>query len=869
MNTTFLSRLAAFVIASPLLLGAAFAAVPGMKVLKLTSPDAGQGRQFGVPCVLTDRYAVVSDQNTPYIADGSGCVRVYDAATGALVRTLIATYPTGYGHLGRTLAVHGNLVLANTTSGHVFLFDLSTGKQLRTFLRPGPPDPVAAYGDAMQLTERYAIISFPGYAVYVYDLANTNPPLVLNPPDPVNKAWYGVSVYCHDNVLLVGHIFPADNKGVVFRYDLATGQLLESIKAPDGLIFDRFGSTIAGAGQTAFIGIDPSSAIEGKAYPITLSGQLGQPFNLDPDAALFRTFHPAAVSGNLIAWNAGGDVVLSDVAKHERLMRIKPSQLGTTSPIGGDVQIGGVGLAGNRLLLGCRDDDSAATDAGAAFLIQTLPEPLPTTPIATKGDSAPGPAGIAFNDLKASAINSAGRVVLATSLSGPGSNAGKDSAVFDDLATAGFLDLAAKSRDDFGSGVKIASVAAPVMNSSHALFTATLTGTGVTTLNNRSILRDNGTAVTPLLRTGTTLPAFAGATLSAFGQLAQSGSVNRVASTVTLRSGIGGTTAANDSGLAILNSDDGSIMGIEREGQATNIAGVTFGQFIPRVSFQNNTNAFTAMVSGPAAQNQAVFTKVPAFASFLAARKGSPAPDISGAVFSSFLAENLTPTNQLVFRATVTGAGITTLNNQGIWYAPAGTPKLIARTGYLAPVAKTGVVWSRFLQICPQTNRLLIRALLRGPGITATNDEIVCLYQEDETFLVLYREGEMLAGCNGARGGPISRLEAHIDGHYSFLMTLAGASASTNLALLGGDTFKGTSTAANSLRRPELKLRKGRFVITGQGRRATLTSLALASTQTQDTSGMSCKGLSSVTGSSGTVVKLTLSDGTTQIAKAE
>lgn len=861
MIKTRFSCLAALAVACASLFDVATAAIPGMKVIKLVSPEPGANRNFGSPCVLTDRYAVVADSSRPSENGviNHGRVRVYDAVTGKLLRTLKASYPTNVTYFGRTLAVHGNLCLVGCYTEQVFLFDLNTGKQLRTFINPGP-DGNSFFGQAMQLTERHAIIVEPGEGVYVYELANTNAPLALLPPDPSFSGWYGISIYAHNNVLLVGQLFPdASNKGVVLRYDLTTGQLLGTVQPPDGSAFDRFGVHINGTGQTAFVSTDMGF---NKAYPLTLSGQLGAPFNLDPEPpALFRRFMATAMDGNLIAWWTAGDVVLSDLAKRERLMVIKPEDLGT------DYDFSDIGLASNRLLIAAAYDDGAAVDAGAVFLIQTLLEPLPGTPVAIRGDSAPGAAGIYFNDLQAASINPTGRVAVASSLSGAGSNLGKDRGVFDDLAVANLLDLAAKSRDDLGSGLKIASVDPPVINDGNALFAATLGGTGVTSMNNRSILRDNGTAVTPLLRTGDALTAFGGATLASLGQIAQSGSTGYFGSIVKLRSGVGGTTLANDSGLLLAQNSTPNVSNGVREGTATNVAGVNFGQFVSRVSYQNGMAAFTAMVSGTAAQNQALFTKAFGGAANLVVRKGDAAPGITGGVFSSFLSENVTPTNTIVFRAKVSGSGITAASNEGLWHGPAAMPSLIARTGSPAPGMQSGVVWSRFLQVCPQNNRILIRALLRGTGVKASNDEILYLYQEDGSFLVIYREGDGLPGQDGLRGGPIRRLEANVDGSYGLLVSLVGARTSTNLALLCGSTVKGSPTAASSLRRPEQKLRKGTVYATGLSGRTTLTTIAFANKQSQDATGMGCKGLPHVTSGAGTLVRLTFSDRGTQIVK--
>ncbi len=859
MNSAFLPKLVSLAAAFAFL--PAHAAIPGMKITRLASPDPAEGRLFGSACVLTDRFAVVADPSIPSDLGviNQGRVRVFDAASGKLVRSLKASHPATVQNFGRTLAVHGSLLLVGCYSEQVFLFDLNTGKQLRTFLRPGPEN-AAFFGHAMQLTERYAIISHPGTAVYAFDLANTEPPLALLPPDPNNIGWYGASVYCHDDILLVGHLFDSTNKGAVHRFDLATGQLLGSVQAPDGQVFERFGSFIGGAGQSVFVGNSPTVAA-GKAYPLALTGEIGPAFSLDPEPGDNRSFYAGAVSGNLAAWRAGGDVVISEASGSNPFLTIKGSHLETNSAISD------IGLAANRLLLGCRQDDNAGANAGAAFLVQTVSEPMPGAVVAIRGQPAPGAADSTFNNLSASALNSAGRVVVASSLRGKGSNRGRDSAVFDDIASAGMLDLLAKSRDDLGMGLRIASVAAPVMNFSNALFTAKIAGTGVTTANNRLILRSNGIDVAPLLRTGQPMAAFDGVALASFGALSQSDSTSYFSTVIRLRGGAGGATPQNDTGLLTMHSSMASLTDGVREGSPAGVGGVDFGRFLPRVSHLNGAAAFTTMLSGASAANQAIFTKAFGGMPNLVARKGSPAPGIDGAVFSSFLAENVTATNSVLFRAKVSGQGIKTSGNEGLWFGPAATPGLVAQTGSPVPGLATGVVWSRFLQLCPQNDRLLIRARLRGPGIKAANDEILCLYQEDKSFLILYREGEPLPGLDGARGGAIRRLEADSDGTYRLIVSLSKSRAAANLALLGGNTFKASAATGSSLRKPELLLRKGSPLSNGLGSGARLTRLAFANMLTQDASGMSCKGLPSVTGSAGTLMRLTFSDRRLQIVR--
>ena len=560
---------------------------------------------------------------------------------------------------------------------------------------------------------------------------------------------------------------------------------------------------------------------------------------------------------------AGHEYLVADGRRLDVKKVIPTEQIGTT------LWPDSSSLAANRLLLSFASDSTYGTDAGAAYLVQLIAEPPAGDPIATKGHPAPGAPAIAFNDLKFAAISPTGRVLVSTTLSGAGSNRGRDSGAFDDLAAAGALDLVAKSRDDLGSGLKIGSVSLPLMNDTNGLLQVTLAGTGVNSLNNKSVLRDDGTATTQLLRTGQAMADFGGSALRSFGQVAQSVTTGHLTTSITLRAGTGGATAANDSGLIFVRESDGAVLGATREGAATPIMGVNYGQFIPRVGYENSLAVFATMLSGPAAENQAVFSKNHTGTMATVARKGAAAPGAGGALFSSFLGETATSSGQSAFRATLSGSGVNATNNQGVWRG-SGTLKLIARMGSSAPVNQPGVVWARFLQVCPQTTGTLIRGLLRGPGITSANDEILCYHRADEAFQVLWREGELVHGCNGSKAGPISRMEVSATGPYRLLVKLAASPASRNLALLGGDTTLGSDSAASGLRQPKLLLRKGTLI----GYNALtlplrVTSLSFTHAGSQDASGISCKGLPGITGPGGTLIKVSFSDRSTSLMRVE
>jgi hypothetical protein len=115
------------------------AALPGMKIIKLTSRSTGPlaRREFGAAVAVSDTYAVVGEPAYNLAAPKPGAVHLYNAITGAFMRTLKPLDSTDSDGFGTSVAVQGKYLLVGANRrmspglGAAYLFDLVTGKQLR------------------------------------------------------------------------------------------------------------------------------------------------------------------------------------------------------------------------------------------------------------------------------------------------------------------------------------------------------------------------------------------------------------------------------------------------------------------------------------------------------------------------------------------------------------------------------------------------------------------------------------------------------------------------------------------------------------------------------------------------------------------
>ena len=122
-----------------------------------------------------------------------------------------------------------------------------------------------------------------------------------------------------------------------------------------------------------------------------------------------------------------------------------------------------------------------------------------------------------------------------------------------------------------------------------------------------------------------------------------------------------------------------------------------------------------------------------------------PAPGIPGAKFSTFLdpvLNNAGTSDAIAFRADVTGTGITTANNAGVWTNLGGQLQLIAREQATAP--GTDVSFKSFTAINLFADEILITATLAGPGVAGSNDAGLWSWSPERGMKLILREGQLI-----------------------------------------------------------------------------------------------------------------------------
>src|SRR5262249_41549463 len=95
--------------------------------------------------------------------------------------------------------------------------------------------------------------------------------------------------------------------------------------------------------------------------------------------------------------------------------------------------------------------------------------------------------------------------------------------------------------------------------------------------------------------------------------------------------------------------------------------------------------------------------------------------------------------------ATLTGTGVTSGNNQGIWIGDALDLTLVARTGNQAPGTPTGVQFSNLgRQTVNSAGQIAFRAGLTGTGVGAANNLGIWATDQNGTLQFIARTGSQL-----------------------------------------------------------------------------------------------------------------------------
>ena len=296
----------------------------------LNNPEPASVHQFGAHVAISGNSVVVGANHHQGVGGGySGSAYLFDATSGALLHELNNPAPAYEDFFGWSVAISGNTIVVGayaevplsraTNPGSAYVFDATTGALLRTLNNPTP-----AIGDRfgrVAISANTIVVGASGNdsgavnsgSAYVFDAVSGALLHTLNNPTPAVNEFFG-RVAISGNTIVVGALGDdtgATDAGSAYVFDAVSGALLHTLNNPTPAVYELFGANVAISGNTIVVGAlrdDTGATDAGSAYVFdAVSGALLHTLN-NPTPAMDDEFGKSvAISGNTIVVGAGGD----------------------------------------------------------------------------------------------------------------------------------------------------------------------------------------------------------------------------------------------------------------------------------------------------------------------------------------------------------------------------------------------------------------------------------------------------------------------------------------------------------------------------------------------------------------------------------
>jgi len=400
-----------------LLLAGGAGAAPFASPLTLANPTGATGDYFGAALAAGGSLLAVGAPRDDAGAVDAGVVHLFDAGSGALLRTVANPAPAVGDRFGAALAVLPSVLAVGAPhansgaphSGTVYVVNPTSGAQVRAIADPTPAfDDL--FGAALAVTGTRLVVGAPGVgtqpaaagAAYVVDPASGAVAQTLASPASNAYDAFGQAVAADAATVVVGAPL-ADptgvaNAGAAFVFDAGSGALRATLTPPRVRAGATFGAAVAAGGGVIAVGAPldvVGTAATGAVYLFDAATGAYRRALANPDAQPDARFGASvAIVGTTVLVGAPLDDTAagSDVGRAFLFDATTGALVATfDDPNGGQSdQFGAtVGGAGTSVVIAALFDDGGAPDAGAVHLFVDLgPPPTTTTTVTTTSTSS-------------------------------------------------------------------------------------------------------------------------------------------------------------------------------------------------------------------------------------------------------------------------------------------------------------------------------------------------------------------------------------------------------------------------------------------------------------------------------------------------
>ncbi|WP_254173309.1 Calx-beta domain-containing protein [Planktothrix pseudagardhii] len=270
----------------------AFSTTTGTPYLVLNNPTPDVFDLFGYSVAIIGNNIIVGAPNDSTLVPGGGTVYLLDGNTGQLLQTFFNPNPQPNDFFGASVAaVGGDRILIGAPAsltpgggqqpGEAYIFDSVTGQLLQTFRNPNPGLDNFGYSVAWSGIGRDILIGAPGDdsggintgTTFLLDGITGAVLQTYNAPQIEDNNQFGQALSLIGNDVLIGSPgYGLANLGGTFRYELRTGNLLQTYLSPvtDNSDTDlNFGASVTSVGNVILVGVpglDTTLASVGAVY---------------------------------------------------------------------------------------------------------------------------------------------------------------------------------------------------------------------------------------------------------------------------------------------------------------------------------------------------------------------------------------------------------------------------------------------------------------------------------------------------------------------------------------------------------------------------------------------------------------------------
>jgi len=256
-----------------------------------TNPTAGTDDYFGTTVAASGSTIIIGAPFDNAGGNDSGVAYIYDSTTGSLEHTLTNPSPGSGDQFGAAVAISGSTVVIgapwdntlNSDSGVVYIYNSATGNLIHTLTNP-TPGAMDLFGASVAIAGNTVVVGAPldningtdSGVVYIFDSATGNLLQTITNPTPGSSDEFGRSVAIAGSTVVVGA--PLDNStgndsGSVYVFDRATGNLLDTVSNPTPATGDSFGEVVNILGNDLLIGVPNDNAGSTNSGVVYLFGQ--------------------------------------------------------------------------------------------------------------------------------------------------------------------------------------------------------------------------------------------------------------------------------------------------------------------------------------------------------------------------------------------------------------------------------------------------------------------------------------------------------------------------------------------------------------------------------------------------------------------